>query len=177
MPHRIFVFLPGSAAFLMRASGLLLMVFLSGFRLPHPYYLSMTELEFNPGEKQMEMAVRMFTDDLEAAIRPVCRCAADLNRPDTREALAPQVYAYVTRNLKVRADGSTLGFKPVGMEKEEESTWVFLEAPLAVSPSGVQVNNSLLYDTRQQQINFVRYRAPGTDQTRQVRNPDTFIRF
>ncbi len=161
----------------LRLAGLLLFVLFSGFRYPHPYYVSMTELGWNPKEMQMEMAVRIFTDDLEAALRNLCKCPADLSQPASREALAPQVFAYVARNLKVRAGNSTLEFKPVGIEKEEESTWIFLEAPLAGLPSGVQVTNSLLYDTRQQQINFVRYRAPGIDQTRQVRNPDTFIRF
>lgn len=163
---------------LLLATGLLLLP-LSAYRPAlHPYYVSMTEIHHRPAEAKLEIAVRIFTDDLEQAVRADCRCKVDLSAPPS-EATGNVLTAYIRKHLHLKATGSptdqALNYQ--GYEKEEESTWVYLESPAPKTLLGLQVRNDLLYERHKAQINLVRVVFGGKDKTQQVRYPESELVF
>ena len=149
---------------------------LMGWRM-HPYYVSMTEIEFNPKEKKLEISVRIFTDDLEKALARSCGCKTDLLSPEKKESMKPVLDAYLKKKLGINIDGKPVTYSFLGFEKEEESTWSFLEVTLDKTPDQMTVTNQLLYEIQKQQSNLVRYRKPGSDKTLQLTNPEREVRF
>lgn len=155
---------------------LILVMPLMGWRM-HPYYVSMTEIEFNPKEKKLEISVRIFTDDLEKALARSCGCKTDLLSPAKKEAMKPVLDAYLKNKLGIAVNGKAVSYTFLGFEKEEESTWSFLEVSVDKTPDQLTVTNLLLYEIQKQQSNLVRYRKPGSDKTQQLTNPEREVRF
>ncbi len=62
--------------FLLMAIGL----WLTAFSL-HPYYMSVTEIEYKPAEKEVQVACKIFTDDLEEALKKEFAKKIDIVNP------------------------------------------------------------------------------------------------
>lgn len=160
--------------------GLFLLVFLllpglgSGW---HPFYVSMTEIEYNSRERKLEISVRIFTDDLEKALAKECNCKTDLKISALKEPMKELVKTYLEKHLQLLPDGRALSFRFLGFENEEESTWSFLEADLPASPNHLTVKNNLLYRIQEKQSNLVRFKKEGFDKTIQLSYPDQEVRF
>jgi len=143
----------------------------------HPFYVSMTEISYNQQDKKLEMSVRIFTDDLEKALAKNCNCKADLSRNETKESMNAILSKYLEKNLRIYPDGKLMKFEFIGYEREEESTWSFLEIDCDKSPENLKVDDRLLYDVQKQQSNLVRFKKTGFDKTVQVTYPDSEITF
>ena len=156
---------------------LLLLWLNGGFTIrKHPFYVSMTEIEWKPAEKKLELAIRMFTDDLEKALAADCRCKTDLAAKANESAMNKLLADYIGRNLRISIAKESAKMIFLGREKEDESTWSYFEI-LADSPGAVEVKNTLLFSTQEKQVNLIRFRKPGTDKTIQLKNPESIASF
>lgn len=142
----------------------------------HPFFVSMTELAFNPKERALEISVRMFTDDLEKELAGHCRCKVNLGEEGASSKMEPVLAGYVEGHLKIRIDRKNARATWLGFQNEEESTWCFLEIKTAL-PGSLEVENRLLHETQEKQINLVRYKKPGFDKTIQLVYPDNKVGF
>jgi len=126
----------------------------------------------------MEVAVRIFTDDLEKALARDCKCKvdlADLSQLDKNEGL---IEKYLNAQLKITSDGKQIKTSFLGFERLEESTWSYLQSGIEPTlPKKVTVENSLLYEVQNKQSNLVRLKLGDLDKTKQVSFPDTRMEF
>jgi hypothetical protein len=148
------------------------MLFTSATMRRHPFFVSMTEIEWKPAEKKFEIAVRIFTDDLEKALAADCRCKTDL-ASNANEAVMNKLLAdYIVRHLRISKGKESAKLIFLGREKEDESTWSYFEASCDYS-GAMEVENKLLYSTQEKQVNLIRFRKPGSDNTIQLKNPES----
>lgn len=146
------------------------------FRL-HPYYISMTEMVFNATEKRMEIAVRVFTDDLEKELAADCHCKVDLLQKSDSLKNSGLLKSYLGKSLKIKVNKVEKKFSLIGFEKEEESIWTYLEFAQNELPKELWMENSLLFGTQPKQTNLVRLKVNHFDQTHQLIYPKREIRF
>ena len=52
----------------IRLGMLLILLCVCGGWVPHEFYVSLTEVRYNPGSKRMEISIRIFPDDLDRAL-------------------------------------------------------------------------------------------------------------
>ena len=154
----------------------LCLLVIGGFRF-HPYFVSMTELTYNPKEKKIEASVRIFTDDLEKALAKDCMCKVDLVDPAQKDQNSKILSQYLSRKIKLTLDGKSSSLSFIGFEKEEESTWSYLQTEEVNLPSKVLVENQLLYETQPKQSNLVRLKLGKLDKTTQLNYPETRVEF
>jgi hypothetical protein len=148
----------------------------SGFTF-HPFYVSMTEILFNEKEKKLEVSVRIFTDDFEKALAKDCNCKTDLTKAEVSEKMKPLVKKYIEQHVQIFADGKKLSCEFLGFEKEEESTWSFLEIDCPSVPVHLEIKNNILHKIQNQQTNLIRFQKQNFDKTIQLSFPDTEARF
>src|SRR3954471_6824080 len=91
--------------------------------LLHPFYISMTEINFNNKTKSLEVSVRIFTDDFEKTLRKKCNCKVDLLAVNEKKAMERVVNDYVQQHLQFKIDGRPQPLEFAGYQQEEESTW------------------------------------------------------
>jgi hypothetical protein len=136
----------------------------------HPIHASLAEADFNPKTGQLEIALRLFSDDAETAlsaqagkkVRLESTSAAELDRlllAHVRGAFvvkskagAPQTLTWVGRELK---DG-------------DQHLWIYFTCPLPGGVAGAVVADRVLRDAFPDQLNSVRIRDQSVTPARQV---------
>jgi hypothetical protein len=137
----------------------------------------MTEIEWKPNEKKLEIAVRIFSDDLEKGLAAHCNCRANLGDPGKSEQMDKLIQSYLTEHLQFSENQKQLRYQYLGREKEDESTWSYLEADASGFTGKLHVKNTILLSVQEKQTNLIRFRKPGYDQTIQLQNPESSHQF
>lgn len=154
---------------------LILAVVICGFA--HPYYVSVTELKHDPAKKSLQVSCRMFTDNIESALKKIYSKNVDLLNPKDRKEPEQLLADYISKHLSVTVDGKKVKFVFVGYEKEEEAIWCYLEAAKVNKPKKIVIENSLLYEFLPAQINMMHVTVNDKRQSTKVSNPDKKAEF
>lgn len=156
---------------------LIKIVILYFWMLMHPYYLSVTELKYKATEKTMAVSCKMFTNDLEDAIKRSSGKTTDLLNPKDKKEVDKQLSEYISKRLIITIDGKACGLKYLGYEKEEDCIWTYLEIEKIAKPKNLKIETSLLYDYLKEQINIVHVEVDNYKESSKVSNPDSKMEF
>ena len=135
----------------------LLPVFLSFFSL-HPIHLSVTELGYKPKERRIEIAVKVFIDDLENAIKLESNETLFLGTTKQHKDHKILINNYLKKNLIVSIDKKKEPLSPrlIGFEIENQaSVWVYLELTEVPKTKIICIKNTLLFDVFEDQTNLL----------------------
>ena len=123
--------------------------------LLHPFFISLTEVRYNSGSKKMELAQKIFWDDLEVALSKEAGVTVDFLKPKDKAKLESQVKAYLLKHTQVWVNGKTVPLTYLGYEVEEDAAWFYLESTATNLPKTVEVQNTLLLRDFDGQQNIV----------------------
>ncbi|MCS6904103.1 MAG: hypothetical protein RML72_04790 [Bacteroidia bacterium] len=130
----------------------------------HPFYVSLTQIEHNSQTQCLEASIRIFTDDLQLALKNF----QAKNNFDNNQLLK----LYLKEHIKIWVkENQELDLSFVGKEEEEEVTWCYLESkPIKTIPMLI-VQNTILFKEFPSQINMLHIRIHGkTRSTHLTRN-------
>lgn len=147
------------------------------FSFMHPYYISMTEIEHDKTNNSVEISVRIFTDDFEKTIHQTYKGKVDLLNKNEKANSEKLIQQYISKHLSIKADGKVLNLKFDGFESEEGSIWSYFEYDNITSIKTIEVSNNILYDYKQEQVNFIHVKATGYDETIKLNYPDNYKEF
>lgn len=74
------------------------MIFCNFSSLKHDFHTSLTEINFNPKSKSLELSVRVFTDDLETALTNFNKGKL-VRIEDPESVVNPLIEQYIRKNL------------------------------------------------------------------------------
>lgn len=143
----------------------------------HPYYVSVTEIEYKPAEKEVQIAGKLFIDDLEFALqKEFTTKVAILSEADKKrnEAL---LNTFFQKHLKISIDGKQAVFQLIGFDREEEAIWTYFVIKNVTQLKTATVINDLLYNQRQDQINIIHFINNGNRKSHRLTYPDTQVTF
>ena len=123
--------------------------------LVHPFFISLTEVRYNAGSKKMELAQKIFWDDLEVALNKEAGVTVDFLKPKDKTKLESQVKAYLLKHTQVWVNGKMVPLTYVGYEVEDDAAWFYLESTATPTPKTVEVQNTLLLRDFDGQQNIV----------------------
>lgn len=119
----------------------------------HKFHASLTQIEVNATAKTVEVAIRVFVDDLEEALT---RRAGHRVRLETASDFDALSLAYVASSLKLVApDGESLTFRWIGKEASVDVVWLYVEAPLDGQIDGCKLEDALFFDLFDDEVNTV----------------------
>ena len=121
----------------------------------HPFFISLTEVRYNAGSKKMELAQKIFWDDLEVALSKEAGVTVDFLKPKDKAKLESQVKAYLLKHTQVWVNGKLVPLTYVGYEVEDDAAWFYLESTATNLPKTVEVQNTLLLRDFDGQQNIV----------------------
>ncbi len=134
----------------------------------HKFHASLAEVDYNAKEKTVELGIRLFADDLEAAL---AKQRDRRVRLDVTPNVDRMVLDYLNGTLVIRdRDGVRLWFEWVGMELRVDEAWVFVQASAANGVSGATVDCSVFFELFSDQVNTVNLQQ-GDARTTLVFNP------
>lgn len=125
----------------------------------HPMHVSVTEIEYDEKEKELEITMRVFVEDLEKSIQ------TENNNPDldlmkpaasTTKAL---VDAYLKKNVSIVLDGKLQTAKFLGQELDGDALICYIQVPVGKKWKTIDVRNSCLMNIYNDQSNLVHVRV------------------
>ncbi len=144
----------------------------------HPFFVSMTEVNYVPKEKTMEVSVRIFTDDLENTIKNLHKdYPLDILHPKDSTFVNKWIDQYVKSRLQVRVNNVVRPMQFIGYEEQSESIWIYFEIKNVPEPKQVHVFNTLLYDYKKEQINMIRFKNGSKEKSSKLQFPDNTVDF
>jgi hypothetical protein len=126
-----------------------------GLWLFHPFYISVTDMVYNPVEERMEIAQKIFWDDLEVALGRKYGEKVDFLNPESPEKLDQMIASYLLEHNEVRVNGEILVLSYLGYEVEEDAAWFYIESGKTEAPREVKVRSTMLFEDFPTQQNIV----------------------
>lgn len=152
-----FLFLFLSPAFLNRAGTTM---------ADHKFYVSTTIVEENQFTGSLEITLKLFTDDLEFALKGLERFPLNIGFENQHPQAEVRVKEYVLANFDLSfndKDGFyTLHY--VGMETENDLTFVYFEISPIPEFQVLKVKNTIFHELFDEQVNIVHLRFSGWTQ-------------
>jgi hypothetical protein len=121
----------------------------------HPLHVSVMEIAHDTKEKELEITLRIFTDDLETAIRN------KLNQPELAilkpagSTVDKLTWAYLQPQLNIMLDGKKQTLKYLGHEKDEDAIIFYIQVQPVKTWRTIEIRNSVLTELYEDQSNLV----------------------
>jgi hypothetical protein len=144
---------------------------------PHPYYISVVEINHNSGEKTLEISVKIFTNDFETTLEKGYKTKVDLASSGDHAAMDRLISDYVRKHLSIKSGGQAINLSYVGFEKEDEAVYSYFQAGNIASVKTIDIFDSILHDFSDQQINIVHCVVGGKRQSTKLDYPKTDAHF
>lgn len=135
-------------------------LWLTAFSL-HPYYMSVTEFEYKPAEKEVQVACKIFTDDLEETLKKEYKRKVDILNTSAKKENEQLLNSYLQQHLRLQLDGKPVALKMIGFEQEGEAVWIYLVTNNTAAFKSAVVFNDLLYSYREDQLNIIHFKNKG----------------
>jgi len=123
--------------------------------LLHPLHISVTEITLDEKEKELEIMLRVFSDDLELAIRNAKGDAALNLRNPTNTTTDKLAWEYLQSRFKLTADGKIQPVKYVGHEVDENVLIFYIHVQPVKKIKTIDITNSILTELYEDQANLV----------------------
>ena len=129
----------------------------------HPIRTSYAEADFRPETQKLEIALRVYPDDLETAL------SAHAGHPITLAQTTPPAFdlallAYLRATFLLRtAEGTTPALHLLGRELKDNAQhlWIYFYCTLPGGPAGARLAHRVLRDAFPNQLNALRFGQKG----------------
>ena len=173
VPYRPFITATAKCLFF----GLILLLASGFYSKKHPFYISVTDIKHDSKTHNLNVSIKLFTNDIENALKKTTSKSIDLLNPKSKPEMEIELFNYIKQRFSV-----TINLKPtklnfIGYEKEEDAIWIYLEIKKVIQPKTLKINTRLLYDFLPLQTNIVHVEINGIKKSSKVTNPDNIIEF
>lgn len=127
----------------------------------HDFHTSITNAEYNAKSGSMEIAMKLFTDDLELTMKNKHHVVLNLNSDNELPQADSLIYNYVIDNFSIQSSKKSDRPKYVGKEIENGITFIYLEVHSFPIEKELLVKNTVFFDTFDDQSNIVNIKLNG----------------
>lgn len=128
----------------------------------HPLHVSVTDIVFDEKEKELEIVIRIFIDDLELSIRnQTNKPELNLLTPKGGQNTDQLVGAYLQEHLKISLDGKTHTTKYLGSEIDDLALVCYVQVSGVKKWKTIEVKNNVIMETYDDQSNLVHVTVKG----------------
>lgn len=139
--------------------------------LPHPFYVSVTEIEHNAKDKTLEISCKIFTDDFEKTLRAAYKAHVDLYDATQKTAMDKLVSSYIIKHLLISVNGKQASVQYKGFELQDEAIYSYFEIDQVPSVKKIELTDNILFDYQSQQTNIVHITVNGNRKSNKLENP------
>jgi hypothetical protein len=124
----------------------------------HKFYASFVTMNFNQQEHLVEITMRIFPDDLAAALRKQQNKNVQL---DKSKEVTAMIMVYLRKTFELKKGGRVQPLQWVGMELGVDSAFLYFEVKMPGGLSGVQLRDHFLFEMFDDQTNVVSIKYNG----------------
>ena len=136
----------------------------------HPFFVTITEVEYNSKTKELGIATKFFPDDLEEALRKSTGKKYDIISGE-KKSTGDAISGYFTRHVQVLINGKPRQLSFLGYEIEKEVVWVYYNSTKVAGVKSIEVISSLMYDYKAEQTNIIHIKMDEKRQSFKLNAP------
>jgi len=122
----------------------------------HPMHVSVTEIDFDEKDKELEITSRIFIDDLEKTLQAQLKQPElDLLNPKNGQTIDQMASQYLGDHLKVSLDGKLQKTEYLGHERDGEALIFYILISKVKKWKTIQIFNDVITATFDDQSNLV----------------------
>lgn len=140
------------------------------FGASHPFHVSVCNVDVNTEKNRLEITHKIFIDDLEIALRQFGNNEKldVLKQFDTQEFL-DLMTRYYQNNVKIKINDKPAEHLFLGVEKYDDALWCYIQVSNIKQLRLFEMNNSLLFETFDDQMNLVHVNLAGKTKSLRLR--------
>ena len=120
----------------------------------HPFYVSVTEVEYSSKTKEVGISVKVFPDDLEESLRKFNGKKYDVVQGD-KKMIGPVLDKYIKQHMRILLNGTAKSYQWMGYEIDKESVWMYFSITNQPGVRSIEVQSDLMYAYKQEQTNII----------------------
>lgn len=132
-----------------------IMLVLAGISALHDFHVSITYAELNPGTNNLEISMKVFSEDLEEALREDVDPDFELKASARSAKMDSVIFNYISRHFSIYHRGQKLKIESVGWELEQDIIFIYMQVRQMPVPKSLDVSNTLFFDRFDDQSNIV----------------------
>lgn len=127
----------------------------------HPFYVSICQVEYNEETKSLEMALKVFADDLLLGLENEGITKLFLGEEKENPKTDEYIFEYLKSQMKFTINQKDAECSYVGKEMENSVVWIYLEIENVDDLQTAEVQTKLLTEVRETQNNIVQINKNG----------------
>ena len=131
----------------------------------HPFHATITSFDCKEDNKNIQVTIKIFTNDLEFALRQESKDDLIIDSENNLHIIDSLIFMYIKQNLVVNIDGNRKQFSWVGKEIENDITWCYLEIINVDDLSKVSIENKLFFASFDDQLNICHFYCSNKTET------------
>lgn len=149
----------------------LISLLISGY---HPFYVTVTEIEYNSKNKELGVSLKTFPDDLEETIRMYSGKKIDLTSKNNAQ-INQLISTYLQQHLTIEINKNKKQLNYLGYEIDKEAVWVYFNIPKINSIKELKVISDVMYEYKPEQTNIVHININGSSKSYKLNAPNKAI--
>ncbi|HLK96620.1 MAG TPA: DUF6702 family protein, partial [Hymenobacter sp.] len=143
----------------------------------HAYHATIMDVRYNATKQQLEIALKVFTDDFEKALS--VSQPATISLDNSPRPLVMQLTTALLRKSLAFNDkqDAVLPLQLLGLQKENDAHWLYCTIKLPRPLTGFTLRHGLLLDMFPDQMNIVNVEAGGKKQSQLFRSGEETQKF
>ncbi len=140
----------------------------------HPFYVTVTEIEYSSKNKELGLSLKTFPDDLEETIRIYSGKKIDLsskNNPQINQLIS----TYLQQHLTIEINNNKKQLNYLGYEIDKEAVWVYFNIPKINNIKELKVVSDVMYEYKPEQTNIVHININGSSKSYKLNAPNKVI--
>lgn len=122
----------------------------------HPMHVSVTEIEFDEKDRELEITTRIFIDDLEKTLQNELRQPElDLLNPKNGLTIDQMAGKYLGDHIRISLDGKPQKTQYLGHERDGEALIFYVLVSKVKKWNTIQIFNDVITATYEDQSNLV----------------------
>jgi hypothetical protein len=134
----------------------LLLLGILSLQYMHTFHFSETLIEWKPERQQLEMTLKVFTDDWDIALGDTLQ-----NKNLEMKILDPLYGRYLSTHSAFSANGKKIDWTYLGFERDGDVYYHFLESAPMEEPTTIDCQYIVLMEVYEDQKNLLNFRKNG----------------
>ncbi len=143
----------------------------------HPFHVSVTEINHNAADKNLEISCKIFTDDFEKILAKNYKTKVDLINPPNKAAMDSLIKKYIVAHLSISINGKPVSLSYLGFENDKEAAYGYFEVNNTTTASKIDIISNLMYDQFDDQVNIMHVIVGGKRKSNKLNYPDKSVSF
>lgn len=151
----------------------LICLLMAGKPAPHPFHVSVIEINHNAADKTLEISCKIFTDDFEKILAKNYKTKVDLINPSVKAPMDSLVKKYILSHLVISANGKPVSLHYLGFENDQEAAYGYIEVENIPVLNKISISTNIMYDQFEDQVNIMHVIVNGNRKSTKLNFPDT----